>query len=118
MLTPAYLAGIIDGEGSIYSRNRNPHISVANTSRPLIDALAELGGHSHERDRKRSIGNKLRIISGEKAAILLRACLPFLIIKREKAEDALSVWSEVSRNSHVHFAEIARAEMARIGWTT
>lgn len=114
LLVPAYVAGIIDGEGSIFPRENNPHVSVANTSKALIDELARFGGYTNARARNRSIGNLPSwewTIHGEKAAIMLRACLPYLIIKRSKAVAVLASWEDVAGSNHAHFAAKARAEM-------
>jgi hypothetical protein len=114
MLVPAYVAGIIDGEGSIFLRERNPHISVSNTSRVLMEELACFGGHMQVRERSRSIGTLPSwdwAIRGEKAAIMLRACLPYLLIKRDKAVVALAAWASITGSNHAHFVAKARAEM-------
>jgi hypothetical protein len=115
VICPAYVAGIIDGEGSIYSRDwNNPHVSVSNTSKALIDELGYFGGHTHVRNRKRSIGNLQAwdwIICGEKAAIMLRSCLPYLLIKRGKAVTALALWDAELGTNHRYHAARARAAM-------
>jgi hypothetical protein len=116
-LHPAYLAGIIDGEGSIFPRyHRNPHITVSNTSAALIEQLMRFGGHVQDR-KGRGLGTKPAqdwVISGERAAIILRACLPYLIVKREKAEAALAAWDEGASPNHQHFVRLAREALA--GW--
>jgi hypothetical protein len=114
LLSPAYVAGIIDGEGSIFLRGRSPHISVSNTSQKLMDELAKFGGHLHSRQRNRSIGNLPAwdwVIHGEKAAIMLRACVPYLVIKQDKATAALLAWGTVTGTNHYYWATRARAEM-------
>ncbi len=56
-------------------------------------------------------------ISGEKAAILLRWCLPYLLIKRDKAIKCLEVWEKRSQKNSSHFyVEKARREMAELGF--
>jgi hypothetical protein len=114
LISPAYAAGIIDGEGSIFLRGRSPHISVSNTSKALIDELARFGGHTVARKRNRSIGNLPAwdwVIHGEKAAIMLRACMPYLIIKQDKAVAALLAWGQVTGTNHYMWATRARDEM-------
>jgi hypothetical protein len=52
MLTAPYLAGIIDGEGSIDLRVRNPHVGAANTSRgPMTDASNRLNSEEGSTSR-------------------------------------------------------------------
>ncbi len=122
MLVPAYVAGIIDGEGSIYSRRRNPHLSVGNTSRALIDELAKLGGYVHNRKPGRSLGTKPGwdwVVCGETAAIILSTCLPYLLIKRDLAISVLETWATIDGSNHKAFVLKARqawSERALIGW--
>jgi hypothetical protein len=118
-LEPAYLAGIIDGEGSVFARKRNPHLSVSNTCEALIDELVKFGGHGTERRPERGIGTKPGwdwTICGEAAAIVLRACLPYMIVKRERTLEVLEQWEQVTGSNHAHFAERARDRFARVGW--
>lgn len=125
LLHPAYVAGIIDGEGSIFVRWQhgstlgNPHVSVANTSKPLIDSLALIGGYINDRDPARGIGNLPSwewTCSGETAAIVLRACLPYLLVKGHKAEMALAEWAVPRSGNSNRFREKARNGVVESGW--
>lgn len=122
MISPQYLAGIIDGEGSIFNRRQgNIHVSVANTSKALIDALGELGGHTHSRDPRRGLGTLPSwewTACGETAAIIVRACLPYLVIKADKARECLQVWEGdgIERSNRKHFKRVAREAMNQRGW--
>lgn len=105
----AYLAGIIDGEGTIFlqidTRNNKNYrtwsVSVANTDKTLIDWLqSNFGGkvNSWANDRPRFGKKQLwRWYLGRKERILplLSDILPYLIIKREKAEMAVKELSTV-----------------------
>lgn len=99
----AYLAGIIDGEGSIYignfSSNKKtgtPHyqtnIEVTNTDENLIKWLLDnFGGRSNKYTKKQSPANSRKpiyrwIVSGELLTELCHILLPFLVIKREQCE--------------------------------
>ncbi len=99
----AYLAGIIDGEGSIYIGNFscNPkdgtpyyqtNIEVTNTDKSLIDWLAfNFNGRTCKYSAKQTPKNSRRevfrwIISGNDLTELCHLLLPFLIIKKRQCE--------------------------------
>lgn len=126
MLSPAYIAGILDGEGSIFLREGDvPHVSVANVSRPLIEGLAELGGAIQDRSGRPDALGDLPIwewtASGERAVLILRACTPSMVVKQDKAIIAVAAWdagiysmpNPRKRRTHI---EAARAVMALVGW--
>lgn len=99
----AYLAGIIDGEGSIYIGNFscNPktkmpyfqtNIQVSNTDEPLIQWLKDtFGGLINKRTRKQHPANSRKqvyiwTVSGERLTHLCEILIPYLICKRKQAE--------------------------------
>lgn len=99
----AYLAGIIDGEGSIYmgaySFNKNtgvPHyqtnMEVTNTSEELIDwLLNEFGGNKSTYTPKQTPKNSRKkvfrwIVQGELILHLCERIKPYLIIKIQECE--------------------------------
>jgi hypothetical protein len=86
----AYLAGIVDGEGTITIARRQrffrPAMTVANTSMLLVDWFRERGFTSH-----RAVNNKGRPFwrlgwGGYSLGEALKPLLPFLVIKRRHAE--------------------------------
>lgn len=100
----AYMAGIIDGEGSIcvYSFFASPHqrngkrylrhstmLSVSNTSTALMDWIVERFG-SKMRTVKRTRQDWKQAyhwqVGYARAAEILQAVLPYLVIKRRQAE--------------------------------
>lgn len=95
----AYLAGIVDGEGSIFMGSspnsvdgRNPTVSVRNTHLGLIEWLLQFGGRKHTEhpiDSRTGKANKTSyhwIVAGPvDVRELLIAILPYLIIKKAKA---------------------------------
>jgi len=104
----AYLAGIIDGEGSIYIGNFSCHpktkvpyyqtnIQVTNTDKPLIDWLQYIfGGLVNKRTKKQHASNSRKqaymwTASGERLTHLCELLLPFLICKRKQAEIMLEI---------------------------
>ena len=99
----AYLAGIIDGEGSIYIGNFscNPktkvpyyqtNIQVTNTDKPLIDWLSDtFGGLVSKRTAKQHASNSRKTaymwtVSGDRVTHLSQLILPYLIVKTRQCE--------------------------------
>lgn len=99
----AYLAGIIDGEGSIYIGNfsSNPktgteyyqtNIEVTNTDENLINWLLEnIGGRKSKYTQKQTPKNSRRdvykwIVSGDLLTHLCLLLLPYVIIKKRQCE--------------------------------
>jgi intein/homing endonuclease len=91
----AYLAGIIDGEGSISRLNRDrPRrwtVSIASTSPELIEWLLQFGGHVHDLTNPlaRKPGWQWVARTWRDVHALLSAVEPYLIIKREIANRAI-----------------------------
>ena len=103
----AYIAGIVDGEGSICisvsvsKRSRPSHVlrvAVYNTCWDVIYYInALLPGNIVEDNwaRKRNPNHKTKYILvwyGRRAADVIELLLPYLIIKREVANLALEMW--------------------------
>lgn len=99
MITSAYIAGFLDGEGNITILRRNQyngyrsyglHVGFTNLDvRPLLAIQDVYGGHLFEKKRKSTKHRQafeLRVC--QKAAVekLLKEVLPHLLIKREQAE--------------------------------
>lgn len=98
----AYLAGLIDGEGSIRMqktsyKNQNPKympmVSVVNTNREVVDKVSRFLGNSRVFECKGNGQIKMNKIcfktqkSGLKPLLKqLESLLPFLIIKKKQAE--------------------------------
>lgn len=93
----AYIAGLIDGEGSISLAKFKPKwlkiwgiVQVANTDRNLMLWLSKVTGEGRVRPTKpRSIKHKIVwvwILSIAPARQLLALCLPYLKIKNKQAE--------------------------------
>ncbi|MHC1636323.1 MAG: sigma factor-like helix-turn-helix DNA-binding protein [Candidatus Methanospirareceae archaeon] len=102
----AYLAGIVDGEGSIrlHRRRRKSigyglEVVVTNTNRELIDWLyTNFKGYieKHEREGNHKTTYKWTV-RGINAYRLLKKMLPYLIIKKPQAELGIKFWNECSR---------------------
>ena len=102
--TLAYLAGIVDGEGHIGSsvavakrslnESRNVRVVVINTDLRLIEWLEQTLGGSRgtlSRTSPRWKTSYRWCVYGHNADRLLRAVLPFLLLKREQAELAIAL---------------------------
>ena len=89
----AYFAGILDGEGTITFRgDRSVRITIGNTSWPLMEWLCRYGGTIHA---VKEIPNRLPVwrwsISHRSDVIaLLRVLEPYLLIKRDRAREAIT----------------------------
>ena len=86
-----YLAGLVDGEGSIYVRPHEVRVCIVNTDKDLIDWLATLGGKVLARHHSR-LGTKpiwiWQVNRRADAMALLNALLPYLRVKHDAAASA------------------------------
>jgi len=102
-ITLAYIAGIIDGEGSIriqkssekdWNCKYTPMISLVNTNIEVVELVASfLGGtkiHTHNPSKygypNRKICYQTCKAGSTSVAIILKKLLPYLMIKRRQAE--------------------------------
>lgn len=101
----AYLAGIIDGEGSITVRECRPnsfqvYVRIAQSNRPFLENLRMLcGGIGSVNDTKSSLSKRLTsawAIASKQALLLLEAVYPYLKIKRCQAEGAIELERSIS----------------------
>ncbi|ARK32008.1 LAGLIDADG family homing endonuclease [Halalkalibacter krulwichiae] len=105
----AYLAGIIDGEGTITltkmnkTGNRRPIISIASTDKELLDYIQNLiGGYITTKKNYKPGTHKdsyvLTIKKKQAVFFLLEATLPFLRItpKKERAELILQFYDKIT----------------------
>lgn len=98
----AYMAGIIDGEGSIIKANRSKNypnwiIKVSMTDRPLIEWLHSFGGTVNPRPSKNPRWQDQwcwQMSRQIDVQLILTAVLPYLRIKRGKAVEALAFFEE------------------------
>jgi hypothetical protein len=100
----AYIAGFFDGEGSVYvtGKHHNIRVGISNTN-PLIPQLAcrLFGGSVHwnksnssKMFKKRPTNHRLCLqwnINGSKACDFLKAIRPFLKMKIEQANIAITL---------------------------
>lgn len=93
----AYLAGVFDGEGSIYFVETQGTIrldvSLANTFEPLVYVYQKLfGGRTRGRDPHNGVLPMFEWAIGKQSDLekFLLSTLPYLVTKREQAEIALN----------------------------
>jgi hypothetical protein len=88
-----YIAGIVDGEGSIYKRSQDGHwhLKVGMTDRPLIEWLAAFGGRFYVESRPEGRKTPYTWCVSRRVDLrhALTALLPYLRVKRELAVLAL-----------------------------
>ena len=102
----AYIAGLFDGEGScsfVYrkaSKNGKRYgrleAKITNCDKPVLDWVAQsfgsggvyLGGHVGVVGRRQAYNF---MVSNEQARKFLRAILPYLLVKRTRAEELLEL---------------------------
>ena len=93
----AYLAGFVDGEGSIMLTPRRDKValkfSVSNTNKAILDWIAIVTGvGAVQQHRKASDTNKTCFqyqANSEAAESIIEQLLPYLIVKKEQAKLAL-----------------------------
>lgn len=96
--TWAYLAGLIDGEGTVKITSKlrhygyryyQPRICVTNTKMALLDYCKDnFGGFiyiSAKGTSKRNVAYRWSL-SGDRAVTVLKALLPYLVIKKNQAD--------------------------------
>lgn len=114
----AYIAGMIDGDGSItISRHSytpktyprpyySPQLCIYNTNKEVIDTIGEwigFGGVYKKEYKNHYRTQYIFRLFGKKAKLVLQGVLPYLIIKREQAEIVLDLpWTRDSVNREAH----------------
>jgi hypothetical protein len=125
----AYLAGLIDGEGtiSVYARRGkanlshilNEHVSIVNTNLTIIRHAARLlGGTIYRRDR----GGENRTcytlpFDGQRAIVVAAAVREFLIGKRQQADlllELAAIREQRRTTNWVDYSDADLEEMSRI----
>lgn len=100
-LEKAYLAGIIDGEGSIGvcqqkrgTRSAYVRLLVTGTDKNLLEWLMKnFDGNFYWKPKENENWKPEFIwrVSGKKAIIIIKEVLPFLVIKKKQASVALAI---------------------------
>jgi hypothetical protein len=89
----SYIAGIIDGEGSIsihYSKNTlQPYLAIANTNQELILWLKQKIGGSYYAKKRYKPQHRvcyILVVKGLRLRMLFEKLLPYLIVKKQHAK--------------------------------
>ncbi len=95
----AYLAGVVDGEGSVVCTKHRKHptwrLQVVNTDVGLLEwclgttGVGSITQHTHDTNFKRNFTCYTWGTYSAKAGSVLRQIIPYMLIKRAKAEIAL-----------------------------
>jgi len=107
-----YIAGIVDGEGSVcITRDHGRHgkkrayyclrLSVANTNKELIEWLKSVTG-GHMNPRPYYVGRTEAwqwVVSGDNAVYWLERLMPYLRIKRVRAEIGMNFQKNKARRN-------------------
>jgi hypothetical protein len=126
----AYLAGIIDGEGCVYvpkstARDLSPEVIISNTDMELLawiqvrfgGRLREASGRAPMARPRTKVCYELRWRGSTLASGLLKPVLPYLIVKKPKAEAALLRAAElrqrrIEQGRRLGIANIGRRRLA------
>lgn len=114
----AWVAGILDGEGSIVFQRQvqlsggySPRVKVINTDPRMLVRLKEITGVGYIYENK-VVGNRKRawtwIAACEAALNILEAIRPYLVVKGEQADIAMAFRQAKRSRSRAHKAENAR----------
>lgn len=128
MISAKYIAGLIDGEGSIclvrrngnYSVTYSLHLFITNTDKHLLDTVAEaIGGKVYVADKKQSNDGHIRRpcftlnVYGRNVGEVLRTIRPHLISKTHQADAAMQAASLSSKTGR-HITEENRAKLSEL----
>jgi hypothetical protein len=116
----AYLAGIIDGEGTVtLTRQRRnetpvPTVSVANNNLELLKRIRRwLGGSIILKKKRKAHHNESYawMIRHDKALRLLKDVQPYLIVKRPQAGLIIRKYKSVTHRAGRHTPELSEKKM-------
>ena len=104
-LTPEWLAGFFDGEGSVtFTRDQSLQVVIAQSREDILLAIADFVGNGVVKVNKRFATRKPECTlrwCGKNAARVLEILLPHLIIKHRQAEIGIRMSQlMVGKNSH------------------
>ncbi len=107
----AWLAGFVDGEGSIYLRlegrkrvkpYHHLRIQITNTRKDVLELIAfKFGGHVNTQGRIPNAGRKPVYrwnAAAKQAEIILKNLYPYLILKKDQAEIGIEFLKTKMRN--------------------
>lgn len=116
----AYLAGIVDGEGTVtltkHHRNETPtpSVSVANNSLELLEWIKSLAGGTIVSKRKRKAHHNNSYawtIRMDKAIELLKEIKQYLIVKKPQADLIIQKYKSVTHRAGKYTPEMLEKKM-------
>jgi len=112
-LTPKWLAGFFDGEGSVtFTRDQSLQVVIAQSREDILNAIADYFGFGVVKVNKRFAGHKPECTlrwCGKNAAKVLEVMLPHLIIKHRQAEIGIRMATLMVGRGKIHVpAEIQK----------
>lgn len=98
----AYIAGIVDGEGSIQIRQNSFRVAIFNTNPDIIEWMSGFGGNATEAHSVAGRRPVYRWSIGSRQAVetLLRQIEPYMIIKKERACTVLAMIDMLNQSKH------------------
>ena len=114
----AWVAGILDGEGSIWFTKVKPQVSLAvrNTDKKMLVRLREITGvgtlHGAYSGGPRDKPHYAWHCASRKAQYVLRLCLPWLVTKQQQALLALAL-GELLRVGHNKYKGLPSWNLAK-----
>ena len=121
--TKAYLAGIIDGEGTITltrlhkNQTPSPVVSVSNTHLPLLQWIRERAGgaiSSKNRSKPHHTISYVWSIRHDKAIHLLKEIKKYLLIKKKHADLVVLEYKKVTHRAGKYTPEMLRKKNALV----
>jgi len=118
----AYLAGLIDGDGTISIRHVHknkycPYVSIANTNRAALERCRDMMGSGSITTKRARKKNHLESYAVnwvyDVALKIVEKCLPYLIIKKDRAQ-ALLDWKSCTPRNGYYTEELKRKKEALI----
>ena len=115
----AYLAGIIDGEGTITltrkhkNQTPSPQISVSNTNLELLEYVQRVTGCGHIRAKSRSKPHHRQSWHWQTHTVshnlrILEEIRPFLLVKKQQADLILKHYKEVTPRNGRYSSELIK----------
>ena len=124
------LAAFIDGEGTIGIRRavttkgtytHNQYISLTNTDVRLMEWAVELFGGKMpkpQRDKRSNYKDKYTwYLGGSESYQIIKAICPYLILKREQANNAITLYEEITKWHHYPLPDNKRELGEKIFWS-
>jgi hypothetical protein len=122
----AYMAGMVDGEGSVtlikaaWKRNRagfqfQPLLTIANTFRPVLERLVEMCGNGrivatyNTKHAAHKVGYRV-VFTSNQIRHVLPQLVPYLVIKKRQAELLIEYLGEWRKGLHITDESYRRGE--------